>query len=96
MLFFMVTAKPHQSDKFGIAGLEFAKQTFDARRHVMSICQDLIQTRTRDQAALRPQVLVTNGVVIGIEEYPKRWIKRFKCRFETFENEGFKEPAGVR
>ena len=43
---------------------------------VRAICKHRLERRARQQAALRPGMLVADAVVVGIEEHPERRIER--------------------
>src|SRR5215471_2698489 len=63
--------------------------------HVPPIPIDVFDGRSRDQAALRPGVLVPGSVVIRVEQIRVVGIGRAVVRHRGFEEERFKEPADM-
>ena len=60
-----------------------------------AVGKDLLERRTRQQAALRPRVTRTDADIVGIEQAAKLRMKRLVARDRLGEHEGFEKPAGV-
>jgi hypothetical protein len=72
----------------------------EQRRHALvdlrTIGLDLGQAGTRDEAALRPRMLLAHLVVVAVEQHPVVGVERLEAALVALEHEGFEKPRHVR
>ena len=64
--------------------------------HVAAVVENLLQARSGEEAARRPGVLLSHGLVVGIEQDTKLRMRVPVAGQLVFQQEGLEEPAGVR
>jgi hypothetical protein len=91
VLLFVLQSELEQVGRHVVRGEQLENGVID----VTPVREHVVEARAREHAALGARVLVAYGVVIGIEQYPVRRVEALVAR-PLREQEGFKEPGGVR
>jgi len=94
VLLLVLQAQLHQRAQRRVVG-QRGQQAQHACIHIRPIGQHLGQRRAREQPALWPRVAGAHTVVVGVEQHPKRWMKRRKAALVRLQHKGFKKPGGV-
>ena len=64
--------------------------------HLRPVGKYILQRRTADQTAFGARILISDAVVIAVEQDAKTAVERLKAGLEPLQNEGFKKPGQVR
>jgi hypothetical protein len=62
---------------------------------VGAIAQDIGEPGPRDEAALRPRMLLAHTLVVAVEEHAEGGIEGHEIGLEALEQEGLEEPGDV-
>ena len=71
------------------------KQVPHARIDLCPIGLDARQVGAADLTALRPRMLVADGVAAAVEKYPERGVEGAEIGLDLLQHEGFEKPGDV-
>jgi len=95
LLVLLFVMQAERDEVFQLALVRLRQQREHAFIDVRAIAFHRFQRRPRDEAALRPRMLLADALVVAVEEHAKAGIEGTEPALVAFEHEGLEEPRDM-